>query len=412
MGGGIFSNAGTPLIYNCLFVDNMAKYANGALAPSGGLQNNYSNAVVSNCTFYMHGNPVSIYHLVNQYGDPKTYNCILWNVGGDPILNYYHVKNCIVEGATPDPVNKIYNNDPGFNNPAANDFSIGKCSAALNTGNNSLYPGNIGADNALQLNQRLQDGVIDIGACESPYKTAGFSATLQDAVSCGLSPAFFHAAIKGDSIDGYTWQVKQGTGGFVDLPPGSKDTLYLPSPAANMNGWQYRLIVRACNGILSDSSNAATLKVVPLPQPVIVRGAGDVLHTGPFLNYQWYKDSVQIPGATTDSFNLLQNGSYYVYVTDTNGCGGYSATDTITNVSVAQLNALPAVKVFPNPATTYIRVTPQHLNLIITDVLGVVLYNGLDVNTVDITNLVNGTYYYHVYNNDKIPLASGMFQKL
>lgn len=392
MGGGMFSNFGTPLIYNCLFIDNMTKYPNGSFSSSGGLHNNYSNAIVSNCTFYSHTGSTTPYHFVNQYGDPKTYNCIFWNVGPNPILNYYHVKNCIVEGVSPDTVNNIYNTAPMFNNPALNDFSINMCSPALNTGANNLYPGNLGTDLAYQLNTRLQDGAVDIGAYESSYKTAGISASIADAVSCGLSNTYFVAKTKGDSIS-YKWQVKQGNRSFVDIITTNTDTLFIQSPNAGMAGWQYRLIVTSCNGIVTDTSNIAQLKLVPLPNPTISI-SNRTLYTGAFAAYQWYKDSTAIAGAVTDSLVPTQGGVYYVYVTDSNGCSNYSFSQIVFNVHIANAFEKQHISIYPNPTHTSLTIGGISNGTLVQlkDLLGrqvictIALQDKIELNTIPLTS--------------------------
>ncbi len=81
------------------------------------------------------------------------------------------------------------------------------------------------------------------------------------------------------------------------------------------------------------------------PVPVITSSA-DTLFCTPAFSYQWYDASGIIPGATDSFYVYPQPGSYFVIVTDSNGCASSSS------VILTGLPGYPETgpgRVYPNP---------------------------------------------------------------
>ncbi|MGL5889913.1 MAG: T9SS type A sorting domain-containing protein, partial [Bacteroidia bacterium] len=57
-----------------------------------------------------------------------------------------------------------------------------------------------------------------------------------------------------------------------------------------------------------------------------------------------------IPGATSQSYTPTQNGSYYVVITDTNGCSSFSSTFLLADVGLFEQTANEFLRVYPNPS--------------------------------------------------------------
>jgi len=98
------------------------------------------------------------------------------------------------------------------------------------------------------------------------------------------------------------------------------------------------------NGCDDDSNNAVVTYVGPPTVTVsptsgeLNCNVGSVLFTasvsggeGPFT-YQWYRYSEALPGATESTYRTTLIGTYYVVVTDNNGCSDDSNRVTVTNV--------------------------------------------------------------------------------
>jgi PKD repeat protein len=76
---------------------------------------------------------------------------------------------------------------------------------------------------------------------------------------------------------------------------------------------------------------------------------GYTLTSSAAATYQWQFNSADIPGATNQTYEVLQSGLYTVFITDENGCSS-SAT---VNVLITGINDVPAhedVLIYPNPS--------------------------------------------------------------
>ncbi len=110
------------------------------------------------------------------------------------------------------------------------------------------------------------------------------------------------------SYQSYLWSNGDTTESLTTDQPG-----YYWVKATNRNG---------CQGV----SDTIQVQEVSPASPVIQQEK-DSLITGTFASYQWYRDSIPIPGANEPALALQDSGSYYVEVTDTNGCS--STSDTV-----------------------------------------------------------------------------------
>lgn len=150
-------------------------------------------------------------------------------------------------------------------------------------------------------------------------------------------------------------------------------------------------------GNCSANSNTKTVTVNPLPVASVAIN-GLTLNTGSFQTYQWYYNNQPISGATQQSLNITQNGTYFVQVADLNGCSNNSDTVNIQNVGVETVQAgNNAVKIYPNPANTLIHIdAATTVNVMIRDITGKVVFTDKNVKTADISNLTDGLYMIFV----------------
>lgn len=115
----------------------------------------------------------------------------------------------------------------------------------------------------------------------------------------------------------------------------------------------YKVITNV-NGNCIDTTETVQVTVHDLPVPVITNN-NNVLTTGTFSTYQWYKDAVLIPGATNNTYTATENGAYTVTVTNEHDCEGTSASVAVTGVvSIRQFALFDDVKAYPNPAKDHI----------------------------------------------------------
>ena len=151
-------------------------------------------------------------------------------------------------------------------------------------------------------------------------------------------------------------------------------------------------------GCLSETLPAVT--VLAPPAPTISLSGVNTLYTGSYSTYQWYLDSVAIPGATNSVHIATTPGVYIVAVSDGNGCVVMSATDTLLNVGVANItHAANGIKLYPNPATSQIHIDAAFkVNVTLLTTLGKTVISQNDAKDIDISNLANGMYMIMIYD--------------
>ncbi len=163
----------------------------------------------------------------------------------------------------------------------------------------------------------------------------------------------------------------------------------------------------SCQITIPGSCTATTVDMpateFPLPDPV-VNFNGSVFYVGTYyISYQWYKNLVMIPGATTFSTLSTGAGDYKVAVTDTNGCQSFSDayiyTGGSTSTGVKNITK-GGVEIFPNPAADELTIQLGDLSaynvFTITNNLGQQLMQQKIIATqtkVDLLNLPAGVYY-------------------
>jgi hypothetical protein len=125
-----------------------------------------------------------------------------------------------------------------------------------------------------------------------------------------------------------------------------------------------------------------------------------VLSTSTYPTYQWYLNSVGIPGATGKTYVPLINGGYRVRVGDAIGCGGYSNEYHITSLGVSEISSAD-IKIYPNPATEHVFIeSPVVVRGVITSIEGKVLIEKAGVRDFDIRSLSAGVYLIVLYDTN------------
>jgi len=145
----------------------------------------------------------------------------------------------------------------------------------------------------------------------------------------------------------------------------------------------------------------------PLPNPIVVFD-GTYFQTGSYyVTYQWYKNLVAIPGATTSSTACTGSGDYKVAVTDTNGCQSYSDVYVDTTCSLSGgTTSVPNVnkgeiKIYPNPAQTVVHIaSAMQVRAIINSIDGRAIMNISAARDIDISGLADGIYMIMLYDDN------------
>jgi len=195
-------------------------------------------------------------------------------------------------------------------------------------------------------------------------------------------------AVVGNNIT-YQWR-KNG----VAIPGSST-----PSYNATQTG---TYTIFATNTLTGCSANSAPVQVVvfPITIPVIIRNGITFSTTTNFASYQWLLNSVPIPGATSQTYTAVANGTYRVKVKDANGCESFSDPEFLYDLGVNNTtNLLTQIKLYPNPTNGLVHIdAPIDVQIIVRDYTGKVIMSEDHTNLIDLTNFADGIYM--VFVND------------
>ncbi len=67
-------------------------------------------------------------------------------------------------------------------------------------------------------------------------------------------------------------------------------------------------------------------------------------------SYQWQLNAADIPGATNQSYTVLQSGTYTVVIGDSNGCVN-SASKEVLITGIDAVNDDAGITIYPNPSS-------------------------------------------------------------
>ena len=166
------------------------------------------------------------------------------------------------------------------------------------------------------------------------------------------------------------------------------------------------------NSLGCDSIIAIQLTILPKPLPNLGKDSGIcsnltiLLNPGVFNSYEW------IDGSTIPTFNVSIPGTYWVSVTDNNGCRQNDTINIFSGTDCGQENCIigEATKFYPNPVLNQwfidknVTDCPVYLNLY--NALGQLLIKEYlladGLNAISLKKLPSGVYYYILYSNGKI----------
>jgi PKD repeat protein len=148
-------------------------------------------------------------------------------------------------------------------------------------------------------------------------------------------------------------------------------------------------------------TTTAVVIVNSLPSQPVITISGDTLFAPPGYSYQWYLDSVLIPGAVSDTFITVTGGNYSVVIIDMNGCTNVSAPVPMTT-GINEFDS-PYIEIFPNPSNGLFTISgiPTDTESIVTDAAGRIVWIGKIKETMDLKHLVRGTYILSVRYQEK-----------
>ncbi|MFN8243519.1 MAG: proprotein convertase P-domain-containing protein [Ferruginibacter sp.] len=306
------------------------------------------------------------------------------------------------------------------------------------------------ANNPRNFNGTVYLSPAGVSACTSPAKTVTVTVNKVASVPAGSQPVnqtvctdkvatFSIGAVSGTGPFSYQWQVSTNGGASYSAVSntgvynGANSTsLTITQPPVSMNGYLYRCVVQGAAPCAAASSNAAVLKVNPLPTVVLSASPFTRLFPGltttitatvsPFAvatnGYSWKRNGSPVPGSSNSGSLLLdvdKLGDYQLTVTDINGCVNSSNVLTIAD-SVSN-----ALWIYPNPNNGVFQVRyysamgnslPRGLN--VYDAKGARIFTqSYSINApygrmdVDMRNFSKGIYWVELTDRNNNRLAVG-----
>jgi PKD repeat protein len=174
--------------------------------------------------------------------------------------------------------------------------------------------------------------------------------------------------------------------------------------ANNLGTYYFRVIVS--NNCGTATSNVTSLTVNPIPPtPTIslISSYPPILYSNATTGNQWYNLNGAIQGATNQTYQVIENGTYYVIVTENNCQSLPSESITIDNVSIESYDNDDVI-VYPIPASDmiYIQTNKNISELLLIDAIGRVVAISND-SQLNVSDLSNGVYQLLIkFENDRL----------
>ncbi len=192
----------------------------------------------------------------------------------------------------------------------------------------------------------------------------------------------------------------------IDTIVGATTVSYVASTSGD-----YTCYVSVPSGC-SATSNDIPVSANPIPNPLIVLSGFTATTYNYYATYQWYLNTMTIPGATNYSITAYSNGSYRVMVTDTNGCSKLSNAFIINDLAVNNVNTAAPVKIYPNPATDVLNIdAADAAKIVVSTMEGSTVISNTAVTELNISKLASGLYLISVYDKSGNRLAVEKFVK-
>lgn len=227
----------------------------------------------------------------------------------------------------------------------------------------------IGANNAVTASAKLQDGRILIGGLFTEYDEIGRNRIA--ALNACVSSSSNLTAVECDSYtinnetfteSGLYTQVipnALGCDSIITLDLTIYASYFETTEASSCGTYMWNDTPYASSGIYTQQFATAngcdsilTLDLTVYNLNMTVNQTGNTLTSAESgAQYQWIdcdNGSVEIPGATNQSFTPTSNGSYAVVVTE-NGCSDVSNCVDITTIDIALFDSSPSLLLYPNP---------------------------------------------------------------
>lgn len=154
----------------------------------------------------------------------------------------------------------------------------------------------------------------------------------------------------------------------------------------------------------STGTNSVSVVIYSAPATPTITQTGFVLNSSATSGNQWYLNGSAVPGATSNTYSISEDGSYQVLVTDGNGCTAMSAVFN-GSVGIQENRTSPIIKIYPNPTqgniTLVIPTSVQTFETQVVDIYGKTVLINQNETAIDLSNFSNGIYFIEITIDQK-----------
>jgi hypothetical protein len=166
------------------------------------------------------------------------------------------------------------------------------------------------------------------------------------------------------------------------------------------NSGNYSVTVTNGSGC-SASSTGTGVTVNPLPATPTITDSESTLSSSSASGNQWYFNGNIITGATSQFYNVSQNGFYTVCVMDANGCSSCSAPHSFNVTAVIENMDGTSIIIYPNPNKGLFTLDTKEVEceFIITNMMGETVLSQTvhkEKTVIDLSAKSDGIYFIHI----------------
>jgi len=196
--------------------------------------------------------------------------------------------------------------------------------------------------------------------------------------------------------------------GVLNNTMGGSISANIPFIVSPASGYQIRIV--SSMPVVNSTNSIPDVTVLAAPaQPMIEQNASILSVADTYTSYQWYLEGNPITGATNNTYEITQNGVYYVLVGHaTNDCRRPSLQQEFLVTSRKNLVAKSSSwTVHPNPSSGIVHFTfvdgkpTENLKYQLLDALGRKILEGVLVDAqIDLSNITSGVYSLYLLDNN------------
>ena len=276
-------------------------------------------------------------------------------------------------------------------------------SVSINISSGGIPPYNFSYDNGI--NYQISNTFNNLGAGNYSFLITDNNGCLSSTYSELIEPSVIISTTTATDVSCYGYC--DGSVNATALGGTTPYSFTWNNGTSNLCAGFYNVIITDTNGCIN--SNTA---IVNEPNPLLINislDGNNIIATSGFTSYQWYdNNNILINGATDSIFSPPGMSSYYVTVTDINGCSNSSYSIDYTISSIQNYSSL--INIFPNPTNGKITVTSEYgiKTISIYNTIGNKLYsdnnklNKITKTILDLSNFEKGVYFIKININNQI----------